>query len=571
MAHLLAAAVLKKFPNTKLGIGPAIENGFYYDFKLPHPLTPKDLKQLEKTMRDLIHKKLPFRGKKVSAVEAKKIFKSQSFKLDLIKEFVKGKKGLTVYKTGDVFLDLCRGGHVKNTGEVDPDAFMLDRIAGAYWRGDEKKPMLTRIYGLAFNTKKELQKYLKLREEAEKRDHRKIGKELDLFTFSPLVGAGLPMFTPRGVIIRDEIEKYLENLQLPRGYQKVWIPHLAKKELYIKSGHWDKFGDDIFKVSSKDKEETFVLKPMNCPHHTQIYASSPRSYRDLPIRYFEVTEMYRDEKPGQLQGLTRVRAVTIDDAHCFCEPSQIKEEANRIYDIIEEFYSVFGMKLTPRLSKRDLAHPEKYIGDPKKWDEAEKILRSILKKRFKNFREIEGEAAFYGPKIDFDIGDVLDRKWQLATIQVDFAMPERFKLEYIDKDGKKKRVAMLHRAISGSFERFMAILIEHYNGNFPVWLAPIQATVLAVSKKQKKYAEKVCNVLKEYNVRVQLTSSDETLGKRVREAELQKIPYILTVGEKEVKAKTVSVRERHKKTTNVLSVEIFIKELLKEITKKTSR
>lgn len=564
LAHLLAAAVLRKFPNAKLGIGPVIEDGFYYDFKLPRSLTPEDLKEFEKTMRDLIRQKLTFSGQKVKAAEAKRIFKNQPFKLDLIKEFIKEKKELTVYKTGEVFEDLCRGGHVKNTGEINPDSFLLDRIAGAYWRGNEKNPQLQRIYGIAFATKKELNKYLKRREEAKRRDHRELGQRLELFTFSDLVGAGLPLFTPKGVIIRNEIEKFLEELQLPRGYQKVWIPHLAKKELYIKSGHWEKFGDDIFKVSSK-AEEKFVLKPMNCPHHTQIYASSSRSWRDLPIRYFEVTEMYRDEKPGQLQGLTRVRAITIDDAHCFCRPDQVEKEVENIYGIIKKFYSVFGMKLIPRLSKRDSAHPEKYIGNPKKWDEAEAVLRSVLRKKYKNFQEIEGEAAFYGPKIDFEAEDVLGRKWQLATIQVDFAMPERFKLEYIDKNGERKRVVMLHRAISGSLERFMAILLEHYAGALPLWLSPVQVAVLAVSKKHQKYAENIFKLLKEHKIRAELTSSDETLGKRIREAELQKIPYMLVLGDKEMKAKNLSVRERHKEKTSAVSIETFLKKIAKEI------
>jgi len=585
LAHVMALAVKRLFKDVKFGIGPVTDTGFFYDFDFgKSKLGEADLEKIEKEMIRIIKENIFFIKKEINTAQAKKLFAEQPYKLELIKDLIKygttefaeikklsrSKSGkpragtkITVYTIGE-FKDLCRGGHVKSTSDIKADSFKLTNIAGAYWRGDEKNSQMTRIYGAAYNTKKELDKHLKMLAEAKRRDHRLLGKKLDLFTFSDLVGAGLPMFTPKGTIIRNELEKYLEELQIPRGYKKVWIPHLAKKELYIKSGHWDKFSDDIFHVSSKG-EDKFVLKPMNCPHHTQIYSSRPRSYRDLPIRYFEVTEMYRDEKPGQLQGLTRVRAVTIDDAHCFCTPEQVREEAEKIYDIIEEFYKTFEMKIIPRLSTRDPAKPDDYIGDKKRWDEAEKILRAVLKKRVKKFEEVPGEAAFYGPKIDFEAEDVLGRKWQLATIQLDFAMPERFNLEYINEKGEKKRTAMLHRAISGSLERFMAILIEHFEGAFPLWLSPVQVALLPINDKHKKYCLEIARALKKEGIREQIEKSDETLGKRIRNAEIDKIPYIVVVGDKEMEASTVNVRRKKDNSQETLTLNDFIKQLKKEI------
>jgi threonyl-tRNA synthetase len=564
LAHLLAAVVLEKFPGTKFGIGPTIEDGFYYDFELPRPLKPEDLKDLEKKMRDLIRKKLAFKGKKVSAAEAKKIFKDQPFKLDLIKEFVKEKKGLTVYKTGEVFEDLCRGGHVKHTGEINSDAFKLDRIAGAYWRGDEKNPMLTRIYGLAFKTKKDLDKYLAQREEAKKRDHKKLGIELDLFTFSKLVGAGLPLWTPKGTLLRNLLDDFVWQLRKIRGYERVEIPHITKKDLYEKSGHWTKFKDELFKINTREGH-LFAMKPMNCPHHTQIYARRRWSYRELPQRYANTTTCYRDEQTGELAGLSRARSFTQDDAHVFCRMSQVKKEFLKVWDIVKEFYGAFNLKLELRLSLHDPKQPDKYLGDKKRWKEAEEILRKVVASRKAKHVEAIGEAAFYGPKLDFMAKDSLGREWQVATIQLDMNMPESFDLTCINEKGDKERIVMIHAAIMGSIERFLSIIIEHYAGAFPVWLSPVQVAVLAVSRKQEKYAENIYKLLKDHNIRAELTSSDVTLGKRIREAELQKIPYILIVGDKEMKEKTVNIRKRHKKTTDVIDVKVFVKKILNEI------
>ncbi|MCP6720438.1 MAG: threonine--tRNA ligase [Patescibacteria group bacterium] len=574
LAHLLAAAALEKFPKAKLGIGPAIENGFYYDFKFPHPLTPKDLRKLKKTMRELIKRRLTFVGKKVTPVEARKLFKNQPFKLDLIKEFVKEKKQLKAYKTGDAFIDLCRGGHVKNAGEIDPDAFMLDRIAGAYWRGDEKKPMLTRIYGLAFNTKKELDAHLKMRGEAEKRDHRKLGKSLDLFIFAEEVGSGLPLFTEKGATVRRELEHFIIEEEIKRGYHHVYTPDIARVKLYEISGHYPYFKDSMYPVMQVD-EDKLVLRPMSCPHHFMLYKNRPKSYKELPLKIAEVAKLYRYEKSGELTGLMRVRSFCLADSHIFCRKEQTVNVVKDVIDLINFTAQKLGLTKGKdywfRLSLGNRANKKKYYDSPKNWVLGERVLRQVLKETKAPYVEAKDEAAFYGPKIDIQMRNINGKEDTAFTVQYDFCLPARFKLEYINEKGKLEQPVVIHRSSIGAIERTMAFLIEHYAGNFPVWLAPIQATVLAVSRKQKRYAEKVCDALKEHGVRVELTSSDETLGKRVRNAELQKIPYILTVGEKEVKAKTVSVRERHKKTTNVLSVEIFLKKLLKEITEKTSR
>ena len=563
LAHLLAAAVLKKFPKAKLGIGPVIENGFYYDFKLPRPLTQDDLKELEHTMRALVMQKLPFSGKKITPAAAKKLFKDQPFKLDLIKEFGKEKKPLTIYKTGDVFLDLCRGGHVKNTSEINTDSFKLTSIAGAYWRGDEKKPQLQRIYGAAFSTKRELDEYFTMLEEAKRRDHKKLGIELDLFTFSDLVGAGLPLWTPKGTVLRNILDNFVWELRRKYEYQKVEIPHITKKELYEISGHWEKFQDDLFKVVTREGH-LFAMKPMNCPHHTQIYARKLWSYRDLPQRYANTTMCYRDEQTGELSGLSRVRSFTQDDAHVFCRLSQTKEEFLKIWDIVHEFYGRFGFNLRIRISTHDPKHPEKYLGDKKKWKFAEDMLREIAKEKKADTFEGVGEAAFYGPKLDFMAKDSLGREWQVATIQLDVNMPERFNLTCINEEGKPERIVMIHAAIMGSIERFLSIIIEHFAGDFPVWLSPIQARVIPIADRHREYAEKILNMLKENNVRADMASSGETLGKNIREGELEKIPYLLIVGDREIETKSVNVRERHKKETSTVSVEKFIERIKKE-------
>jgi threonyl-tRNA synthetase len=568
LAHLLAAAVLKKFPDAKLAIGPVIENGFYYDFLLPRGLTPEDLKEFEKDMKKMIGGKLPFSGKEVSKEEAKEIFKEQPFKLELIDEFSSEEKTLTTYKTGEVFLDLCRGGHVDNTSEINPDAFKLEKTAGAYWRGDANKPMLQRIYGLAFETKEELDAYLKMMEEAKKRDHKKLGPELDLFTFSELVGSGLPLWTPRGTILRDLLDNFVWELRKKRGYAKVEIPHITKQSLYETSGHWDKYKDDLFKIITREGH-VFAMKPMNCPHHTQIYARKPHSYRELPQRFANTTMVYRDEQSGELAGLSRVLSITQDDAHVFCRLSQSKEEVIKIWDIINEFYGAFGIQLRVRLSTRDPQHPEKYLGDSARWDAAEKILTEVVTLKGSDFEDGAGEAAFYGPKLDFMGKDAIGREHQVATIQVDMNMPERFDLTCTNEKGESERIVMIHAAIMGSTERFLALAIEHFAGAFPLWLAPVQISILSISEKFLTYAKEIESKLKDSGMRVEIPDADETLGKRIRESELKKIPYTLIVGEKEEADGTVSIRHYKRGQEGTEKVDALLEKLKKEIKEKT--
>jgi len=568
LAHLLAAAVLEKYPKAKLGIGPTIENGFYYDFLFPRPVTTEDLAGLEKRMRELARQDLPFRGKKVTPAEARKAFKDQPFKLDLIKEFVKGKKGLSIYRTGAVFQDLCRGGHVKNTREINADAFKLTHLAGAYWRGDEKNPQLTRIYGLAFAAKEELEKHLLLLGEAKRRDHRKLGRDMDLFTFSDLVGSGLPLYAPRGAMIRRMLNEYVEELQIKAGYEQVWTPQIAKAELFKTSGHYAKYKDDMFRVFSNYSEEEFYMKPMNCPQHTQIYASRMRSYRDLPLRYTDFAMLYRDEKPGELNGLARVRSFSQDDCHIFCREDQVDEEIDAALEMTKEVMRTFGLKYRYRLSTRDKKHPEKYIGDPKTWDKGEKWAERILKRNKIDYFDGPGEAAFYAPKMDLMATDALGREWQLSTVQIDFFAPERFSLSYVDKNGKLTRPVMLHRAIIGSSERFMMVILEHFAGALPLWLSPVQAAILPVGDKFGKYAEKVFESMKKAGVRAELRVAEETLGKRIRAAEMEKTPYILVVGEREEKSGTVNVRHYRRGQEGEIGLESLIEKISEEIRSK---
>ncbi len=569
LAHLLAAAVLKKFPDAKLAIGPTIDNGFYYDFLLSRSLTPEDLREFEKTMKNLVKKNLPFSGKEVSLAEANKLFSDQPFKLDLIKDLSAEAMKLTVYNTGDVFMDLCRGGHVDNTKEIPLDGFKLDKIAGAYWRGDEKNPMLQRIYGLAFASKGELEEYLKLREEAEKRDHKKLGSQLDLFTFSPLVGPGLPLFLPKGMIIRSELEKFIREEKEKRGYSFVWIPHIAKADLYRKSGHFGKY-DAMMPIMHTDDGDEYVLKPMNCPHHFELYNSRPHSYKDLPFRIAENTTVYRNEKSGELSGLTRVRSLTQDDTHHMVRHSQIEPEIEMILSLMDKVYQTFGFSdYKVQISVRDQKHPEKYFGDSDLWSKSENILLKAVKGWGRPYTVEEGEAAFYGPKIDIMTKDSLGRTWQLTTVQLDFNQPENFDMSYTDESGKKTRPAVLHVAILGSIERFMGILIEHFAGVFPLWLAPVQATVLAVGEKFSKYGGEVYDKLTAHGIRAEWSEPTESLGKRIREAELMKVPYIVVVGEKEDKEGTVSVRSRKDKEQVVMKLDEFIDRLKREIGEKT--
>ncbi|OGY59544.1 MAG: threonine--tRNA ligase [Candidatus Colwellbacteria bacterium RIFCSPLOWO2_01_FULL_48_10] len=568
LAHLLAAAVLKKHPKTKLGVGPTIENGFYYDFLLSENLSTEDLPKLEKEMRGLMHRKLGFQGEKLTPAKAKATFKDQPFKLELIKEFSKEKKQLTLYRTGDVFMDLCKGGHVENTSEINADAFKLTHVAGAYWRGDEKNPQMQRVYGVAFETKEELEKYLLQQEEAKKRDHRKLGKELDLFVFSDLVGSGMPMFTPKGNHVRNGIINFSRELNAGLGFEEVHTPNINKAELFKISGHYDKYKEDMLTVRSQYSTEDFFMKPMNCPQHTQIYASRPRSYRDLPIRYSDFAVLYRDERPGELSGLTRLRSFAQDDGHIFCREDQIEQEISNILEAIQKALKTYRIDYWMRLSLRDPKKKEKYLGDDAVWKQSQEIMRKLLIHKKIQHKEAEGEAAFYGPKIDIMAVDALGRVWQISTIQLDFNQPGRFKLAYTDKDGSEKTPVMIHRALVGSPDRFMGILIEHYGGAFPLWLAPVQIAIIPISENQKEYAWSVKNALSTENVRVEVYDSNDTLGKRIREAETQKIPYTVIVGEKEAGSKTVSIRGRGNKNLGEMEIAQFVLQLRNEIEKR---
>jgi threonyl-tRNA synthetase len=570
LAHLLAASVIKLYPGAKNAIGPAIDEGFYQDFELPQPISDKDFPKIEKKMKQLLTMWTKFDRSEVSVDEARKEFAWNPYKLELIEEFAKEGKNLTFYTSGG-FIDLCKGGHVEfPQKQIKPDAFKLTKVAGAYWRGDEKKGQLIRIYGLGFENKEELDKHLNMLAEAEKRDHKKIGPLLDLFVFSDLVGPGLPLWTPKGTLVRDLLDGYVWSLRKKIGYEKVEIPHITKKELYETSGHWDKFKDELFRITTREGHE-FAMKPMNCPHHTQIYARKQFSYRDLPQRYCNTTMCYRDEQTGELSGLSRVRSLTQDDAHVFCRFSQVKEELAKLWDkVVSPFYKSFGFELSLRLSMRDPANPHNYLGQPEKWEQAEGILRELAQEREMKFVEGLGEAAFYGPKLDFLAKDSLGRQWQVATIQLDMNQPERFDLYCIDEQGQHERVVMIHAAIMGSIDRFLSVLIEHTAGIFPLWLAPVQFKILPISRKQNVYAKKVMKELMEANpnFRIELDDRDESVGKKIREATLQKIPYQFIVGEKEMKSKKVAIRARDGKDLGAMSIKKLVEKFETEIEKK---
>ncbi len=565
LSHLLAIAVKAKYPEAKLGIGPTIENGFYYDFDFGTAVpAEQELLDLEKDMRALVSKNIAFVREEISAREARELFASEPYKLELVEDLAKAGEKISIYKSGDL-TDLCAGPHVENTGEIARDAFHLTRVAGAYWRGDEKNKMLTRIYGVAFANKGELDKHLEMMEEAKKRDHRKLGKELKLFTISELIGAGLPLMQPNGMIIRKEIEDYLWELHKNKGYLRVWTPHITKESLYVTSGHAAKFGDELFRVQGK--EEKFIMKPMSCPHHMQIFADNQFSYRDMPVRYFEAATVYRDEKTGELSGLTRVRSITQDDGHLFCRENQINAEVSVIVAIIKEFFTTMGMMegYWVRFSTRG-EDKSKYIGKDESWNIAEGALREAAEFNKLNLVPGPGEAAFYGPKLDFMFKDAIGREWQLATIQCDFNLPERFDLSFVNEKGDKERPVVIHRAVSGSLERFMGIMIEHYAGNFPTWLSPVQVKILPITEKQMAYAEEVLTELRKNNIRVELDESNETLGKKIRGAKMQKIPYLLVLGDKEMEEKmiTVEVRGSEDKGTKT-SLPDFIAKITAEI------
>lgn len=567
-SHVLAAVLTKLYPGIKLGIGPVIEHGFYYDVDSPTPITDNDLPAIEKAMKKFIAGNVPMTGEEVTASEARDRQFDQPYKLELIEEFAEEGKNLSLYTLGN-FTDLCKGGHLENTKEITADAIQLTHVAGAYWRGDEHKPMLTRIYGLAFANKKDLDAHLALLAEAEKRDHRKLGQELGLFLFSPLVGPGLPLFTPKGTVLRTELEKFVWEVQLKRGYMQVNIPHLAKPELYKKSGHWDKFADDIFHVFGKNHAE-FVMKPMNCPHHTQIYKFLNPSYRDLPLRLAEVTMVYRDENPGQLQGLSRVRSITQDDAHVFCRPDQIEEEIMRMFDMADEIYRVYGITLEPTLSVHDPEQSEKYLGSEELWRDAEQTLKEVLKNRgIKNYALDVGGAAFYGPKIDLFGRDAIGRRWQLSTFQLDFNQPQGLDLTYVDANGKDVRPVMIHRALFGAIERHLSVIIEHYAGAFPVWLSPVQVALLPVSDRHNEFASKRAGELRTNGIRVEVDDHNETIGNKIRKSVKQKVPYLIVLGDKEAQSDMLPIRSRGSKETTNMTLEQFITKITSQISERS--
>ena len=543
-AHLMAEALEVLYPGTKFGIGPAIENGFYYDVDFgERSISDADFAAIEAKFKELASKKLTFERSEISKADAIKYFteKGDEYKLELIEGLADGE--ITFYRQGN-FTDLCRGPHIPDTSGIK--AMKVLSLAGAYWRGDEKRKQLTRLYAITFPKQKELDEYLVMLEEAKKRDHRKLGKELDLFTFSEKVGAGLPLWLPKGAALRERLINFMKNAQEKSGYEQVATPHIAHKNLYVTSGHYEKYGKDSFQpIRTPDPTEEFFLKPMNCPHHCEIYKSRPRSYKDLPIRYAEFGTVYRYEQSGELHGLTRVRGFTQDDAHLFCRPDQVKEEFMKVIDLVLLVFKALNFtSYEAQISLRDQLDRSKYIGSEENWVKAEQaIIDAAAEKGLNTFIEY-GEAAFYGPKLDFMVKDALGRKWQLGTIQVDYNLPERFELEYVGSDNAKHRPVMIHRAPFGSLERFIAVLIEHTAGKFPLWLAPEQAIVLPISDKYVENARVVTALLKEHDIRASVDERNEKIGRKIRDAELSKIPFMLVLGEKEVEANTVSVREQ---------------------------
>ncbi len=600
LSHILAAAILEKYPKIKLGIGPTIEDGFYYDFdfnvsnekriksnksrieNLGNTQTYSketretiDLIEIEKQMRKLIKQNLQFKKESITFAEVKKTFSGQPYKLELIKELAKEKlksqikiQNLSIYKSGN-FVDLCRGPHVKNTKEINPDAFKLTKIAGAYWKGSEKNPMLTRIYGIAFKNKKELDNYLKLQEEAEKRDHRKLGVELELFLINDEVGQGLPIYLPKGAMLRHNIMMFALNTYLEREYQLVTTPHIGSEKLWTKSGHLQFYKENMYSPLGIEGEN-YILKPMNCPFHIQVYKQKIRSYRDLPMRLTEMGTVYRYERSGVLHGLTRVRGFTQDDGHIICASNQVKSEIKKALELTIYILTTFGFKnFEINLSVRNPKSKKNYAGSEKKWKMAENALKQALKESgIKKIIKDVGGAVFYGPKIDIKVKDAIGREWQLSTIQFDFNLPDKFEMFYIDEKNKKQTPFMIHRALLGSLDRFMGVYIEHTAGAFPLWLAPIQVAIIPISQKQIDYAQKIFHFLKSENLRVELKDANETLGKRIREGEIQKIPYLLIIGDKEANNKTVNIRHYRRGVEGEINIEGLIKKIKKDITEK---
>src|SRR5215212_9783655 len=558
-AHAMAQAVLELYPGSKLTIGPPIENGFYYDIEVAGKITDEDLPRIEEKMREVVERDLPIEREEVTKAEAEELYRDNPYKWEIVCDLEDG--DITLYRQGE-FVDLCRGPHVPSTGKLG--AFKLQNIAGAYWRGDENNPMLTRVYGTAWPTEKQLKAYLRRLEEARERDHRKIGRDLKLFTFSPEVGAGIPLFLPRGEILRHLMEGYVREVQSRHGYDHVWTGHLANEKLYERSGHLEHYRDSMF-PPMVDGETRYRLKPMNCPSHMTLYNSEAHSYRDLPLRYAEFATLYRYEKSGELTGLTRVRALTQDDAHIFCTEEQVQEEFGRALEIIREVLDTYGFTdYRVRLSLRDPDDP-KYLAGDERWSRAEESLRIALDASGIEYYPGIGEANFYGPKADFIARDVLGREWQLSTIQVDFFQPGRLGCEYVGEDGKTHTPVLLHRAVTGTTERFMAVVIEHFAGAFPVWLSPVQARVLSVSDKAETYAQEVTRMLSAAGLRVEVDDSANSMQKKIRENARQKIPYLLIVGDREAEQGTVNVRRRGDKRQEALSVEAFAERVLREV------
>jgi threonyl-tRNA synthetase len=558
-AHAMAQAILELYPGSKLTLGPPIEDGFFYDIEVAGRITDEDLPRIEERMREIVERDLPIEREEVSKKEAERLYEDNPYKLEIIRDLEDG--DISVYRQGE-FFDLCRGPHVQSTGALG--AFKLQNIAGAYWRGDENNPMLTRVYGTAWPTEKQLKAYLRRLEEAKERDHRKIGRELKLFTFSPDVGAGIPLFLPRGEMLRHLMEGYVREVQSRHGYDHVWTGHLANEKLYEKSGHLEHYKDSMF-PPMVDGETRYRLKPMNCPSHMTLYNSEAHSYRDLPLRYAEFATLYRYEKSGELAGLTRVRALTQDDAHIFCTEEQIQEEFRRVLEIIREVLDTYGFTdYRVRLSLRDPDDP-KYLAGDERWSRAEDALRTALDASGIDYYTGIGEANFYGPKADFIAKDVLGREWQLSTIQVDFFQPGRLGCEYVGEDGKMHTPVLLHRAVTGTTERFMAVVIEHYGGAFPVWLSPVQAVVIPVADRHLDYAREVQERLVEKGLRVEVDDSANSMQKKIRENARQKIPYLLIVGDREAEQGSVNVRRRTEKQQEALDVEEFAERVLREV------
>jgi threonyl-tRNA synthetase len=570
-AHVLAQSILVLYPNAKLTIGPAIENGFYYDVDFgAHSITEKELKDIEKKFLEFARQKFEFKMRSVSKKEALDFYKKDEnpYKVELIENLEDGT--ITFCDHAD-FTDLCRGGHIPHTGFIK--AVKLLNLAGAYWRGDEKNRQLTRVYGISFPKQKDMTAFLELHEEAKKRDHRKLGKELELFTFSKKVGQGLPLWLPKGAALRGRLEDFLKAAQKKAGYEQVISPHIGNKELYMTSGHYEKYGEDSFQpIETPAEGETFLLKPMNCPHHCEIYNTRPWSYKELPKRYAEFGTVYRYEQSGELHGLTRVRGFTQDDAHIFCTPDQLDQEFKNVIDLVLYVFGSLGFdNFQAQVSIRDTKKTEKYIGDPKNWGKAEKAIIDAAQEKNLDFVIEEGEAAFYGPKLDFMVKDALGRKWQLGTIQIDYNLPERFKLTYKGNDNELHRPIMIHRAPFGSLERFVAILLEHTGGNFPLWLSPTQVNLLSVSEKHEKYAQKVLNFLENNEIRASLDNRNETIGKKIRESELSKVPFMLILGEKEADLENISVRKHRIGDLGTMSLDDFLGLITQEVSESISR